>query len=290
MKLNRRTVLGAALSSVATPALAAARSYRAYIPGPWGQIHVRVAGEGGRRTMFLLHKMVWSSDEFRQVQPLFAARGVRTIAIDIPGYGFSDGPADPPQMDAYADAMIPVIDHFELRKAVWLGDHTGGSIAAAVADRHPDRVERLIVDGPAIFEPKVLADILAQPHYDQALASDGSHLLKRWRSVKAGLPPGPVSAEALHEAVALFFQAGPNEWYAHEAVFRYDLEACLKRLKVPSLVMSNKGDTLYEAAQKVRAMRPVFAYAEVDWAGSQAMFDAPRPWSDAVIRYLETPP
>ena len=37
----------------------------------------------------MLHKMVWSSVQFEKVQPLLAAQGIRSAAVDLPGYGMS---------------------------------------------------------------------------------------------------------------------------------------------------------------------------------------------------------
>ena len=52
----------AALLILAGTAQAADR-YRAYIDGPWGQIHVRVAGKASDPTVVILHQMTWSSEQ-----------------------------------------------------------------------------------------------------------------------------------------------------------------------------------------------------------------------------------
>ena len=41
------------------------RPFGAYIDGPWGQIHMRVAGRSTDSTVILVHMMVWSSDRDR---------------------------------------------------------------------------------------------------------------------------------------------------------------------------------------------------------------------------------
>ena len=137
---NRRLLaLVALVSLTGSSALAGtpASAYRAYLDGPWGQIHVRVSGAQHTTTVVLLHQMVWSSLQFEYVQPILAARGVRSIAVDLPGYGLSDGPDHVPSAEEYADALLPVLDHFALKKVILHGNHTGATIAVAFATPIP---------------------------------------------------------------------------------------------------------------------------------------------------------
>lgn len=279
-----RFVLAALL--VAAPA-AAAEAYRTYVDGPWGQIHVRVAGDvdDGRPTVLLLHKMVWSSVQFEKAQPALAARGVRSVAIDLPGYGASTGPDSVPSTEAYADALLPVIDRFG-GKVSLLGSDTGATIFAALANRHPDRVTKLILHGPAIFDEVTRQKLLSDPHFDQTLMADGGHLQRRW-DMMYKLAGAKSSLESVHRSILEFFTAGPDEWYGHDAIFRHDLGATVMRLKVPTLLLIAKGDVLYTQALETKRMRPDFDLIELPWTGVHVIYDAPESWSDAVAGYLK---
>ncbi len=136
-----------AMLLAAAEARAAADHYRAYVNGRWGQIHVRVYGQAGQPTLILLHKMVWSSLEFEHAQPVLARLGVRSIAVDLPGYGLSDPPPSQPTADDFADDLLPVLEAFRLKKADILGTDTGATVAVAFDKRHPDRVRHLILEG-----------------------------------------------------------------------------------------------------------------------------------------------
>lgn len=139
----------AAALTLATPGVAApASSYRAYVDGRWGQIHVRIMGPATGPTVLLIHKMVWSSVEFVKAQPLLAARGIRSIAVDLPGYGLSAGPATQARAEEYADDLLPVLDHFNVKRAILLGANTGATLAAAFALCHPTRTAAVVLDGP----------------------------------------------------------------------------------------------------------------------------------------------
>lgn len=276
-----------ALTSAPLPA-SSAESFRNYVNGPWGQIHVRVAGDvaDGRPTVFLLHKMVWSSVQFENAQPALAKRGIRSVAIDLPGYGLSDGPSNIPTAEDYADSLMQVLDQYGGAKANLLGSDTGATIFAALADRHPKRVGKLILHGPAIFDAAMREKLVNDPHFDQSLRPDGSHLQRRWDTMFK-LAGAKSSIESVHQSILQFFVAGPNEWYGHDAIFRYDLNATVVRLKVPTLLLIAKGDVLYTQALEAKRMRPDFKLQELDWPGVHVIYDEPESWADAVAAYLK---
>lgn len=262
--------------------------FRTYIDGPWGQIHVRVDGPGAADppTVVLLHQMVWSSLQFERVQPLLAEYGIRSIAVDLPGYGLSDGPSHVPTAAEYGDALLPVLDHFDLTKAILHGNHTGATIIAAFADTHPERVARLILQGPPIFDSETRAALLAEKPFDQTPRPDGGHLLARWQQANNSFGAN-TSLASRHRSVMEFFTAGPREWYAHDAVFRYDLAPVIERLPVSALILTNSGDSLHNAALEVKAMRADFDYAELASPGAHAIYDDPAPWAAAVAAYVQ---
>lgn len=237
----------------------------------------------------MIHKMVWSSVQFTNVQPLLAAKGIRSVAVDLPGYGMSDGPSTPPTAAEYANALLPILDSLGAKKAVFVGSDTGATIVSVMADLHPDRVERLILSGPPVFPPGKQAELLAENPFDQTLQPDGSHFTKKWAAIYR-VAAGKSTLESIHQSVMQFFIAGPKEWYGHNAIFSYDLAPTLKRLRTPVLLITNRGDVLYDAARDVKKMRPDFAYREIDWNGINAIADDPIPWTDAVAAYLREKP
>ncbi len=76
---------------------------KGYANGPFGQLHYEEAGDGV--PMILLHQMVQSTVQYRPALPLLAEKGVRAIAVDLPGYGMSDTPNHAPSMDDYASTI-----------------------------------------------------------------------------------------------------------------------------------------------------------------------------------------
>jgi pimeloyl-ACP methyl ester carboxylesterase len=265
----------------AMPPAAPKTERRAYIEGPWGQIHVRIAGPENGPTILLIHKMVWSSVEFTHVQPLLAERGIRSIAVDLPGYGLSDEPAAQPSADDYADAMIPVLDALHVHRAVVAGTDTGATIAAAFGLRHPDRTADLILEGLPIFKGKMLEDLLAEPEFDRTAKRGAATLIARWGMIDA-MGGGSLSPELMQTGILQFFGAGQHYLYGHQAIFRYDLEAALGKLRVPVMLLSYPGDQLHAQAVAAKAAHPAFTLIEIDAPRMMADFQFPQLWARAV--------
>lgn len=260
---------------------AAGAEHRAYVDGPWGQIHVRIAGPADGPVVLLIHKMVWSSIEYAHVQPLLAARGIRSIAVDLPGYGLSDEPPAQPSADDYADALVPVLDQLHVRHAVIAGTDTGATIAAAFGLRHPDRTTDLILEGLPIFKGAMLKEVLAEPEFDRTAKPDGATMLARWHAIDA-MAKGTLPPDAIQTSILQFFGAGPHYLYGHQAIFRYDLEAALARLMVPVMLLTYPGDQLNAQALEAKGAHPAFTLVDIGAPRMMADFQTPIPWADAV--------
>lgn len=275
-------------------------SYRAYIKGPWGQVHVRVEGGSRALTVILVHQMIWSSRQFRYAQQELSARGIRSIAIDLPGYGMSDGPPAPTIAANYAEVLLPIMKHFGLKATNLLGVNEGATIICAFADAHPAMVKSLIIDGPVIVDSIGRAKYFSQPHDYQSPRLDGSHLEDLWRhlnssgtaisarGIQSTIAGTKLSVGAMQSILMSVLNAGPNGWFAKDAAYRYDLEGALRRLRVPVTLLTYPGQQFHRAALDIKVLRPDFMVQELEWGGLAASYDAPAVWADAVAHYLKS--
>ncbi|WP_136585390.1 alpha/beta fold hydrolase [Microbacterium hydrothermale] len=72
----------------------------------------------------------------------------RLIAPDLPGRGRSTAPGRRTGLAQHADDLVAVLDAAGVDRAIAVGHSMGAFITAVLADRHPDRVERVVlVDG-----------------------------------------------------------------------------------------------------------------------------------------------
>lgn len=256
---------------------------KGYVDTPMGQVHFVEHGQG--EPLVLLHQTAWSSIQFKNAMPALAARGLRAIAFDTPGFGMSDGPADPPQIEAYADNLKHAFDGLGLKRAHMAAHHTGVSIAIAFAARYPNMVDRLALHGVPLYNDKERAERLARPHFDQTPQPDGGHLQRRFETGRK-MSPG-ASLEAIHWSTIQFFWAGPREWYGHHAAFQYDSGRDLAKIKAPTLIMSNTGDSLHVALDRIKALRPDFSYAVMDGGTYHIVFDEGAPWAKVVADFIK---
>lgn len=268
------------LGDVGVPGL---RVERGYVASPLGQVHYQDVGAGP--VVVLLHQVPWFHVYYTRAQAELAARGRRSIAVDLPGYGLSARPAQPPSIADYARAIDAVLAHLRIGSAVVVGHHTGATVGAELARAQPQRIACLVMHGVPLYTAPEREARLAAEHWDQTPAPDGSHLTDRWLLLSGRIAGSP---ESFQWSVFSLYLAGANEWYGHHAVFRYDMEGTLRALRVPAVVLSNEADLLHFTFERVRALRPDFAFHELAGKSSNMAFDEPAQWVDAVVRSTAT--
>jgi len=87
----------------------------------------------------------------------FAHHGRNALAVDLPGHGRSGGAALA-SVEAIADWLLALLDAADLPAAALVGHSLGSLAVLAAAARHPGRVTRIALAGPAV--PMPVADVL----------------------------------------------------------------------------------------------------------------------------------
>lgn len=118
------------------------------------RVHARTATAcvPGAPTVVLVHGVAVSS---RYLVPLaeHLVPRARVFLPDLPGYGLSDRPSrrDLDVADL-ADVLLAWMDRMGLDQPHLIGNSFGCQVIADLAARHPDRVGRLVLQGPT-FDP-----------------------------------------------------------------------------------------------------------------------------------------
>jgi pimeloyl-ACP methyl ester carboxylesterase len=103
---------------------------------------------------------------FRRVWPALAPTA-RLVAIDLPGFGHSEGRPDVFTPTAMGEFLVRFITERRLGTPHLVAPDVGASAALFLAARHPDAVRSLVVGGGAAAFPLevagTLADIIAAP-------------------------------------------------------------------------------------------------------------------------------
>jgi len=110
-----------------------------------------VYGEG-ERTILLVHGLLMNRRMYERLGAELAARGVRTVAVDLLGHGRSDRPADPRAygMPAFGDQIAAFCDHLELEAPVVGGTSLGANATLEFAVSHPGRAGGLFIEMPVL--------------------------------------------------------------------------------------------------------------------------------------------
>jgi pimeloyl-ACP methyl ester carboxylesterase len=112
---------------------------------------------------------------FRRIRPILAT-GARLVAIDLPGFGGSQGRTGLFAPDPMAEFLRRLIAEFELGSPHVVAPDVGTGAALFLAARHPESVTSLVVGGGATAYPLevtgALADIIAAPDIEAFKSMD----------------------------------------------------------------------------------------------------------------------
>lgn len=96
-------------------------------------------------------RVVWlpgwahTSADFAESARLLGARGVASVAFDLPGFGASPAPDAPVGARGYAELVAPALAEVADEPVVIVGHSFGGCVGLALAARHPERVRGLVI-------------------------------------------------------------------------------------------------------------------------------------------------
>lgn len=173
---------------------------------------VRVDGDPGRPAILLLHGLGRSLEDW--VPLCERLGGYRTIAPDMPGFGFSTRPAGLMSLPALARAVGGALDVLGERRPVHVvGNSLGGAVALQLLALHPQRVASLVLVGSAGFGSEVnpIVRMLATPFIGSFAARHTTRASARMIEGAIYADPALATSERIDHALAIAKQpeAGP---------------------------------------------------------------------------------
>ena len=112
------------------------------------KLHYIEKGQG--KPLVLLHGNGENSDYFEH-QIAYFSTDYRVIAVDTRGHGQSPRGEKSFTIKQFAEDLNGFLDEMSLPKAIILGFSDGGNIALEFALKHPERVEKLVLNGANLF-------------------------------------------------------------------------------------------------------------------------------------------
>lgn len=110
---------------------------------------VRVHGTASKEgTVILLHGFSGCAEDWREVADALARSGFRAIAVDLPGHGGTDAPADPTCYgpEATVRGLGTILNALGVGSAHWVGYSMGARLALRAAIDAPSRVLSLTLE------------------------------------------------------------------------------------------------------------------------------------------------
>ena len=95
------------------------------------------------KTYVLVHGAWASSAAFEGIKTRLEKAGEKVILVSLPGHGDDQTPPNTLTMDVYRDKTIEAINSVE-GKVILVGHSMGGMVISAVAEKIPNRIEKLI--------------------------------------------------------------------------------------------------------------------------------------------------
>ncbi len=229
---------------------------------------------------FPLDRRMWS----RQVE-VVAAAGHRAIAVDLAGFGSSDGARS--SIDDHAADVVHTLRELRIDRAVFVGISMGGYVAMAMARRAPETITSL-----------VLADTKSTPDTEAARGKRGEAIVTALTGGVEALLVGGLQSLVADDAPAplrerlrsIAREQSPTGVIATLAALRDrpDSTDALAALSVPVTVIVGTKDVTTPAGD-ARAMASRMRHAtfvEIEGAGHLANLERPDAFDAALLEAL----
>ena len=193
---------------------------------------------GNPPVVLFVHGYCQSSAYWAPTVERIAQRGGHGIAVDLPGFAGSSGLPGPYTMEAFADALVGLLDARKMDRAIVAGGSMGGVVAQQFALRHPERLERLLLvaTGAYAADPKgaiAKVESLSESPWDEATV----------RPIVQGFFHTPPSATRLSELLEIAGKASKQAAIeAARSNAGTNTLARLSQIKVPTLIIQGRHD------------------------------------------------
>jgi len=247
-------------------------------------VYLQKEPKEGAPTLVFLHGAGDQAGAWSQVAPAFADR-YRVVVPDLAGHGDSAPHTGPLPFDAVVEGfeavMRQALPDYQ-GKVVLVGNSMGAWVASVYAQRHPDRVARLVlVDGGPIRGDSGLS--LTPANREQA------------RKLMAALrdPASPPVPDFVLDDIIQHAASGPIGRMAQvpESMEKYLLDDRLDEITVPTDLIWGRSDQLLPAAyaERLAAGLPRARITWLDHCGHVPENECPGAFTEALGKVLAGP-
>ena len=210
----------------------------------------------------------------------------RVLRYDQRGHGGTEVPAGRYAFDTLLEDALGLLDALGIAKTHFAGLSMGGATALGLAERHPDRLDRVIVcDSPCQSTPQSSQQweeriAVAQKQGIDALVEP---TVGRW------FPPETLAKNPPHlDKVRAMFRATPVNGFigCAAALAAHDYASAIASVKRPVLFLVGEKDAPAPAMRKLHEKLPGSRYVELPGAGHISNMDRPAEFNRALQDFL----
>jgi pimeloyl-ACP methyl ester carboxylesterase len=295
-------------------ALDAGDDYGATDPPDWREINwddhlneVQIAGrsvsyvdigeQGEHRPMVFIHGLSGQWQNWFENIPRFAAAR-RVIAMDLPGFGRSEMPEEPISIEVYGRVVAELLEHLDVAPAVLIGNSMGGFVAAEVATRRSELVERLmllssagisqmeVAKRPVLVGGKV-AGFLVTSGVAQMRMAAARPRLRHLVMMLICRHPSLIKPDAMFEGLMKGANK-PGFDDALRACLEYDFRERLADIGCPTIVVWGEKDMIIPVRDADQFVGMIDGARKVIFedTGHVPMFERPKAFNDCLEAFL----
>jgi non-heme chloroperoxidase len=201
------------------------------------------------------HGWPLSADDWDTQMQFFLLKGFRVIAHDRRGHGRSSQTSSGHDMNHYADDLLALVEHLDLREAVHIGHSTGGGEVAHYLGRHgTSRAAKAVLVGAV---PPVMVKKESNPGgtpievFDGYRAAQAANRAQLFLDIPSGpfygfnRPGAKVSEGIIRNWWRQGMMGAANAHYdCIKAFSETDFTEDLKKIDIPVLVMHGDDDQI----------------------------------------------
>jgi pimeloyl-ACP methyl ester carboxylesterase len=255
-------------------------------------VRVRFADNGAYSDITVLLLAPWPETlwAFRRIWRRASAVG-RVVAIDMPGFGHSDGRPELIAPDASGAFLARLIDEWALGSPHIVGPDVGTAAALFLGARTPERVTSLTIGGGAVGFPieagGALKDVIEAPSLDNVRGLDARANIGQAVDAVAGRDSEPEVHEDYVSAYDLGRFAESARFVRHYPVQNPVLRDLLPSIATPTQILAGRHDDLvpWSNNQYLHDLLPNSEIHPLD-AGHFAWEQAPEEYGSLVAEWV----